>query len=337
MARITLFLFGLLIAFTAYGQGLPDLFRKLIDGVTKSTGSDSSTLQPTTSADTLNNLDQMWRCQTYLTWPGTPAVIKFGNPACASPLMASSEQDRLRTFVIEHYGLHSQDSRIRMEGVTAFQRDTYTRNLQEQQAREARARAESQVREAIKQAQNEEAQRGRLEQERAADRRRVEERRAEDEKKQNLRQSTSLRMAALKSGSAQIENIEDAVLFHGPLLDISAIMFSPLLTPDRAVYGGLIIIDKKEDEKSLLGKRDYGVVTYVLLRMTRSTKIFDPKLMRLNSQVGVIGRYVGNFDYRTIAGERKTAPVLEVLFIGDGTNLVKGEYKFGCAKQPEEC
>lgn len=142
-----------------------------------------------------------------------------------------------------------------------------------------------------------------------------------DKEKERRDQSEKDRHRRVKSGAAPVKNFQDAVLLHTPTSDLTALMASPLLRPDRSIHSGRVALDAEEDDDLLRAKIDSsrfgGGVYYAHLLLTGKTVNFSPRSMRIGGVVNVIGRYVQNRKYTTIAGEEKTMPVFEVMYIGD--------------------
>jgi hypothetical protein len=120
------------------------------------------------------------------------------------------------------------------------------------------------------------------------------------------------REAMLRSGAVQIANFDDAVLLYDPKR-LWEIMRSPLLRPDNALYTEIVTVDG-DDGKLIRVKIG---VAYAELRVTKKTINYSPRGMRIGGAIKVIGRYVQNMKYKTIAGEGKVMPVIEVTYIGD--------------------
>lgn len=123
----------------------------------------------------------------------------------------------------------------------------------------------------------------------------------------------------LRSGAAPVKNFQDAALLHTPTADLMSLMVSPLLKPDKGIYSGRVMLDAEENDDLLRAKLNLsllgGGVYYAHLRLTKKTVDFSSS-MRIGATVNVMGRYVKNRKYTTIAGEEKTMPVLEVMYIG---------------------
>jgi hypothetical protein len=123
------------------------------------------------------------------------------------------------------------------------------------------------------------------------------------------------RKRLLKSGRVKISSIKDAALYHDPTQTLPAVIQSPLLSPDSAMYRGCAVLDGKEQEEILRAKALRGVA-YVFLKTSTKTKNFSPSRMRIGETVCLVGRYVGNVKYRTVIGEPKIAPLINVLYFG---------------------
>lgn len=132
-------------------------------------------------------------------------------------------------------------------------------------------------------------------------------------------------VARLKSGDDPISNLNDAIYVYDPKR-LDYLISSPMLKPDHGFYAGTVILDQQQDSNMLRGRIENFVdlsstpprlirIGYVFLRDKRA-RIFDPDAMRLERSVRVLGKYIGNMEYETVAGQVKTSPVLDVLFIG---------------------
>jgi hypothetical protein len=141
-----------------------------------------------------------------------------------------------------------------------------------------------------------------------------------------------LRMAGLYKGEIKVASFDDALLLYFPETVDAAqtnnklewVMTSPLLRPNNQVYGGVVVIDQEEGKliRAKIGGYTsyYGGrvdVAYAMLRFTKKTVNYSERDMRVGGKVKVIGRYVQNFKYKTIGGEGKTAPLIEVMYIAD--------------------
>jgi len=151
----------------------------------------------------------------------------------------------------------------------------------------------------------------------------AQEKAAEEAKEAADSKTLAERQQKLKTGAAKITSIDDAKLFYAPVKDLLPVMESPLLTPDGAIYSGNVILDLQEKPGVIRGKTVYVLayphnlqIAYVLLQTTKATVNFSPESMRIGGIVQVLGRYIQNAQYQTVAGETKTAPILDVLYFG---------------------
>jgi hypothetical protein len=104
-----------------------------------------------------------------------------------------------------------------------------------------------------------------------------------------------LRQKQLLAGTQQVKDFRDATLLHQPEV-LEPIIASPLLTPDRKIYGNklyLITIDAQEKDNLLRGKVsvDDGSF-YVYLRTNAKSTIFHQDKLRIGAKINLIGRYV---------------------------------------------
>jgi hypothetical protein len=227
------------------------------------------------------DLDKAFSCGIGITG----VQISFDSPSCQSPAMDQIEQERLLGLLRQRY-LRSASGGTKMTVDFAL----YSRDQDEYQRKEQ--------------------ERLRQQQERAAP---VVTKNTEDKSDEEKR------MAALKAGKVKVESFRDAELLHGPK-SFAGIMESPLLSPDGQYYGGAVVIDEQESEGTLRVKYARAftrqpVLYYAWLRLDAKTKNFAPQSMRIGYPIRVIGTYSGNHKYRTVAGEPKTAPVLNAAYI----------------------
>jgi hypothetical protein len=133
------------------------------------------------------------------------------------------------------------------------------------------------------------------------------------------------RKRKLRSGALKVQSLEDAKLLHDPVKNLDDIAISPLLSPNALVYAGTVTLDFQEKPNFIRVKTFFltgNVVSgasmgfaYVWLRITKKSANLVADSMRIGGKVGVVGRYTQNVQYRTVIGDQKTAPVLEVLYL----------------------
>ncbi|HUW20695.1 MAG TPA: hypothetical protein VMW16_15465 [Sedimentisphaerales bacterium] len=140
----------------------------------------------------------------------------------------------------------------------------------------------------------------------------------------NLREE---RAKKLRSGAIKFANISDALLVYpeGDGTNLLKISASPLLVPNNTVISGLAVIDALEKPNLIRAKATSPLALYtgqggaeyryVYLRLTKTSTDFTPENLRVGGVAIIVGKYVQNVQYRTIAGELKTAPLLDVMFI----------------------
>lgn len=142
-------------------------------------------------------------------------------------------------------------------------------------------------------------------------------------KEARVKSENNARQSQLKAGSVPVSNFKDAFLLLDPK-ELSGVMNSPLLRPDNALYAAIVTLDMEEGE-SLLRVKIGGYrhpflgwinLSYATLRLTKKTIDYSQNGMRIGGSIKVIGRYVQNKKYKTITGEEKTMPVIEVMYIG---------------------
>ncbi len=257
----------------------------------------STSSQPVGSEDAQKDFDRAWQCKPFNAFGVifSPDRITFQNAACRAPIMATEEQNRLRAALVSYYGNTAQ-------GARAFESDRIRRANQENLDR-ANAR----------QAEDEAHRNAQMDRQRSEEQRQVAETRREET--ENIAREERERL--LKSRKIKIENFSDAVLYLKPTSPLIEIIASPLLSPDRKIYSGGVILDALQENNILRVNPSYAAGPhYAFLKITKKTVNYAPQEeMRLGNGFNVIGQYVGNQNYLTVSGTTKTAPVLEVLYM----------------------
>jgi hypothetical protein len=151
---------------------------------------------------------------------------------------------------------------------------------------------------------------------------RLEEQRRVDEAAARIAQQE--RIGKLRSGEIKVQSMVDATLLHSPH-DLAMIMNSPLLTPDGEYYAGDVVIDFQEKQQVIRAKIENFIdlqpppklvpVMYVLINVNKKTVIFNSPKLRIGKSINVIGRYVGNAEYKTVGGEIKVSPVIQAIYM----------------------
>jgi hypothetical protein len=243
------------------------------------------------SEDTQKGLDRAWQCKpaNKLGVFALKLDLLFRNPACSPPAMTTEEQNRLRAVLMSFYGSYGR-------GPQTFERDRIHREGLDRSAQADEARRTAQ-----------------LEQQRAEEQEQV----SETQKKETEDAAREERERLLKSGKIKVENFNDAVLYLKPTYPLFDIIASPLLSPDRRMYSGGVILDALQEKNVLRVSPTYAAgPLYAFLKITEKTINYAPQgEMRLGNGFNVIGKYVDNRNYRTVSGTTKTAPVLEVLYM----------------------
>ena len=132
-------------------------------------------------------------------------------------------------------------------------------------------------------------------------------------------------------GSIPVANIDDAILRFEPI-ELSPIMKSPLLKPDKKIYKEVVEIESADGQDIIIAKdairggMEYldnayhgiaqGMVKYdyVVLRLTNKTTDFSQGKLRIGQSIVVVGKYVENKRLVTASGP-KTIPVLDVMYV----------------------
>jgi hypothetical protein len=118
----------------------------------------------------------------------------------------------------------------------------------------------------------------------------------------------------------------DALMMTQPD-SLSTLMESPLLTPDQKYYSGNVLVEAQENSLirvqgiMLMGQLgDHKTETYAYLKMQNNAVNFSSSGMRIGGTTKIIGKYVGNINYRTISGITKTAPIIECSYYAVAEN-----------------
>ncbi len=223
------------------------------------------------------DLETAWACRPVHSSGIPPYFLAFTNADCRLPKMEEPETRRLIVALMKEYQFDPNDP----SSLAAFDKE---------QARREKVRREQELR-------------------------------AQEIQKQNDQMAKEERQRKLKTGAMKITSIDDAKLFYAPFKPLHEIMESPLLSPDDAIYSGNVVVDLQEKPGVIRGKIAYGYTqnpqtAYVYLQSTKATVNFSPESMRIGGNVQVLGRYIQNVQYQTVAGTTKTAPVVEVLYFG---------------------
>lgn len=140
-----------------------------------------------------------------------------------------------------------------------------------------------------------------------------------------------VRQEQLKSGAIAIASFNDAALsqdrfsfiFSNVAENLHEVMLRPFLKPNHAVYSGTVMIDGEERGALRVrvgGGRVWGEwvdIAYATLRLSKKSVNYSQQDWRKGSLVRVIGRYVGNNKYTTVAGEDRVMPVIDVMYVDD--------------------
>lgn len=132
------------------------------------------------------------------------------------------------------------------------------------------------------------------------------------------------RQTRLRDGEIPVANFDDAMMFYEPMV-LQEIMGSPLLKPDKELYAQRSVVVDGVEGKNLLRVKLFinsnwqgqGSPIYALVKGTKNTTDYSKGSMRIGKTIHVIGRYLKNTTYRTIAGETKLMPVIELICLGD--------------------
>lgn len=158
----------------------------------------------------------------------------------------------------------------------------------------------------------------RLEQERIAEKKRAEEDAIKEEEQ---------RVAALhdnlRSGKLEPKNINQAKIAYDAG-DGFAIAKAPKLRPDGQLYALSGSISAAEDGTAIF----FGEVTswsnslipikefnYIGVRIPKELQDHYFDNARINGRFGLVGRYIDNSSYKTVLGEKITAPVFDAIYL----------------------
>lgn len=155
---------------------------------------------------------------------------------------------------------------------------------------------------------------------------------AEQQEKQNAmeeQQKSAALEAGLRAGRVKPENIGQAAIAYNAEIGVD-LASAPKVRPDRKLYalpGKIAIAD---DSPEFLAQISLGEQNDALFRMTGRSSEIDgryfyvkiPKALqayyfdqaKIERGFDLVGRYVANTKYKTIAGQQKSAPVFEAVY-----------------------
>ncbi|HZR02673.1 MAG TPA: hypothetical protein VFA81_05835 [Burkholderiales bacterium] len=129
-----------------------------------------------------------------------------------------------------------------------------------------------------------------------------------------LQEQRQKRLDDLKTGRATLQSVNDGLLLYKPS-NGSGVVLQPKLSPDQKVYVLVGALDRAEG-KDLVFQMPSNQVSYFIGRLSAGTKQepgFEP---RYNTVVRVLGKYIDNTQYTTVAGTVRTSPVFEIIVMG---------------------
>lgn len=149
-------------------------------------------------------------------------------------------------------------------------------------------------------------------------------------------EAAAIRSAQLKAGKARPETLEEAMIVHDAKsgADLAS---APKIRPDGKLYalnGKIRIAEDAPEFLATAGLSENEELNVNLHRLragnmvpyegsTRYFKVIVPKAMRdyyfgqakIDGGFDVVGRYVANTKYKTLAGQEKSAPVFEAVYL----------------------
>ncbi len=166
---------------------------------------------------------------------------------------------------------------------------------------------------------------------REAEAKRIAVRQEEERRAAEQQQAEAARVAALKAGQVKPGNLKEAAIVynaeHG-----GSLASAPKIRPDGAMYymNGKIKMagDRPEFLAALSSSQDNELLANALRRsrgMGESTDYFAVVIpnqlqkyyfdgAKIEGGFDLVGRYVSNTKYKTVAGQEKTAPVFEAVY-----------------------
>lgn len=130
----------------------------------------------------------------------------------------------------------------------------------------------------------------------------------------------------LRDGTAKPQNLEQAKIAYGSE-DGEYVVKSPKLNPDGKLYHLIGTIEKASgDLPEFIGKiyinYAYAALSPSILSISPYFYVNIPEELRAyyfdNARIGgyfsLVGKYVANTEYETVAGQEKTAPVFEAIY-----------------------
>lgn len=141
------------------------------------------------------------------------------------------------------------------------------------------------------------------------------------ERQQAQRQQADQRAAALRAGATPT-TFAEALIAHKAEAG-GHLAGAPKLRPDGRLYGLVGRIDHPEGVRTIIIRTDptTGAMPSAFNKAPLYSALAIPASLegrlegvQVGSQVRVIGRYVANIEYTTLAGERRLAPRFEVVY-----------------------
>ena len=154
---------------------------------------------------------------------------------------------------------------------------------------------------------------------------------AEADRKEAERQAIIARDSSLKSGSAKPASIKEAAISHNAQPG-GTLASSPKVKPDGGMYymhgkikmAGeepqfLAALSPSKENELLAGalrkSRGMGESTdYFAVTIPKSLQKYYFDNAKIDGGFDVVGRYVSNTKYKTVAGQEKAAPVFEAVY-----------------------
>lgn len=124
------------------------------------------------------------------------------------------------------------------------------------------------------------------------------------------------RIADIRAGKAKIQTADEATAIYGAS-NGDSLTVQPMLHPDGknyVIHGYLDPVGGLQSDHFVLRAMVIGMPAYAYINVDES-KISLPPQTRVGSSLVVVGTYLDNSSYETVAGTRRYMPVFNALFV----------------------
>ena len=144
---------------------------------------------------------------------------------------------------------------------------------------------------------------------------RIEQQKIADARNEQLRLEKERYKSDLTSGKRPVLTISDAISFHNANGGLDVVTHPPVF-PDKKAYYMRGVLKRKSGNEFIFEIGSGVNVKYFKAIILSSTRFEDKYRLEFESNGYVVGRFIGTFEYNTIGGELRNAPIFEALFVG---------------------